>query len=49
MDLSLSVRIVETAAKTALQIPFSDFLQVAVDSGYSAICMRASAAGVQVH
>jgi sugar phosphate isomerase/epimerase len=46
MKLSLSVRIVEAACKSRLQIPFSELVAVAKRSGYDAICMRASAGGV---
>lgn len=46
MKLSLSVRIVESASKTHLQIPFAELVGVAKRSGYDAICMRASAGGV---
>jgi len=47
MKLSLSVRIVESAYKTRLHIPFQEFVSVAKNSGYDAICMRASAGGVE--
>lgn len=47
MKLSLSVRIAEAACKTKLNVPFRDLLQLAKELGYSAVCMRASAAGVQ--
>jgi len=46
MKLSLSVRIVETACKTRLHVPFEELVAIARDAGYSAICMRASAGGV---
>jgi sugar phosphate isomerase/epimerase len=46
MKLSLSVRIVESACKTHLKIPFPELVSVAKSSGYDAICMRASAGGV---
>ncbi|MBI3469151.1 MAG: sugar phosphate isomerase/epimerase [Planctomycetes bacterium] len=46
MKLSLSVRIVESACKTRLHIPFQELVSVAKSSGYDAICMRASAGGV---
>lgn len=46
MKLSLSVRIVEAACKTRLQIPFRELVAVAKGSGYDAICMRASVGGV---
>lgn len=47
MKLSLSVRIAEAPCKTKLNVPFSELLQLAVELGYRAICMRASAGGVQ--
>lgn len=47
MKLSLSVRIAEAACKTKLNIPFEDLVQIAKETGYRAICMRASAGGVQ--
>lgn len=47
MQLSLSVRIVEAACKTRLHMPLEQVLDVAASSGYQAICMRASAVGVQ--
>jgi len=47
MQLSLSVRIVEAPCKTRLQLPFEGILEVAATNGYGAICMRASAGGVQ--
>lgn len=46
MPLSLSVRIVEAPCKTKLHIPFEEIVGVAAETGYSAICMRASAGGV---
>ena len=46
MKLSLSVRIAEAACKTKLNVPLRDLLQLAVENGYEAICMRASAGGV---
>ncbi len=46
MKLSLSVRIVESACKTRLRISFQELVSVAKNSGYDAICMRASAGGV---
>ena len=48
MELSLSVRIVEVATKDRLNISFEDFVDVAAQAGYDAVCMRASASGVQV-
>jgi hypothetical protein len=47
MPLSLSVRIAEAPCKTKLHLPFDDLVALAAESGYSAICMRASAGGVQ--
>ncbi len=47
MKLSLSVRIAEAACKTRLNVPLSKILRLAAENGYAAICMRASAAGVQ--
>ncbi len=47
MQLSLSVRIAEAACKTRLNVPFEHLVGLAVRHGYRAICMRASAAGVQ--
>lgn len=47
MKLSLSVRIVEAPCKTKLHLPFHDLVEIAAHSGYDAICLRASAAGVQ--
>lgn len=47
MKLSLSVRIAEDATKTTLNLPFADIVHIARDQDYDAICLRASAAGVQ--
>lgn len=47
MQLSLSVRIVEAACKTKLQVAFEELVAIAADTGYQAVCMRASAGGVQ--
>jgi sugar phosphate isomerase/epimerase len=47
MKLSLSVRIVEAACKTKLNLPLDEIIRIASDTEYDAICMRASAAGVQ--
>ncbi len=47
MKLSLSVRIVEAACKTKLRVPFEQLVSIAKGAGYQAICMRASAGGVQ--
>ena len=47
MKLSLSVRIVEAACKTRLNLPFETLVGIAADTGYDAVCMRASAGGVQ--
>lgn len=48
MQLSLSVRIAEAACKTRLNIPLRTLLNLAVEHGYEAVCMRASAGGVQM-
>ncbi len=47
MKLSLSVRIVEAPCKTKLFVPFEDLVAIAKETGYQAICLRASAGGVQ--
>jgi sugar phosphate isomerase/epimerase len=47
MKLALSVRIVEAACKTRLHLPLDELLSIARQSGYEAVCMRASAVGVQ--
>lgn len=47
MQLSLSVRIAEAASKDRLTIPLDDLARLAAETGYHAICMRASAGGVQ--
>ncbi|GAB4152833.1 MAG: hypothetical protein Tsb009_28900 [Planctomycetaceae bacterium] len=47
MQFSLSVRVAEAACKTRLNVPVRDLTQMAAALGYSAICMRASGAGVQ--
>lgn len=46
MQYSLSVRIAEAACKTKLNIPFAEIAGIAAECGYSALCMRASVAGV---
>jgi sugar phosphate isomerase/epimerase len=46
MKLSLSVRVAEAPCKTRLNVPFADVVQLAVEYGYSAICLRASAGGI---
>jgi sugar phosphate isomerase/epimerase len=46
MKLSLSVRIAEAACKTKLNVPFRDILDLACELGYRAVCMRASAGGI---
>ena len=46
MKLSLSVRIAEAPCKTKLNVPFRDLVQLADELGYKAVCMRASAGGV---
>lgn len=47
MKLSLSVRIAEAPCKTRLTHSVDSLVQLAVEHGYEAICLRASAAGVQ--
>lgn len=47
LPLSLSVRIAEAPCKTRLHLPFDELVALAAECGYSAICMRASAGGVQ--
>jgi len=47
MELSLSVRIAEAACKTKLNVPFEHLVNLAVEHGYRAVCMRASAGGKQ--
>ncbi|MEO8499177.1 MAG: sugar phosphate isomerase/epimerase [Planctomycetota bacterium] len=47
MKLSLSVRIAEAACKTKLNVDLAEILRLAAENGYEAICMRASAGGVQ--
>lgn len=47
MKLSLSVRIAEAPCKTKLNVSLAELLQLAVANGYRAICMRASAGGIQ--
>src|SRR5262245_20953904 len=46
MKLSLSVRIVESECKSRLLMPFEDLVSIARETGYDAVCMRASAAGI---
>src|SRR5262245_8728792 len=46
MKLSLSVRIVESSCKTRLLVPFEEVVAIARETGYEAVCMRASAGGV---
>jgi sugar phosphate isomerase/epimerase len=46
MQLSLSVRIVEASCKSRLHIPFEELVAIARETGYAAVCMRASAGGV---
>jgi len=48
LQLSLSVRIIEAACKTKLNIAFEELVNIAADTGYDAVCMRASAGGVQM-
>jgi len=47
MQLSLSVRIAEAPCKTKLNVPLEELVALASELGYKAICMRASAGGVQ--
>jgi sugar phosphate isomerase/epimerase len=47
MQLSLSVRIAEAPTKDRMTIPFEEFAGLAKEMGYQAVCMRASAGGVQ--
>lgn len=47
MKLSLSVRIAEAACKTKLNVGLDEIIRLAIENGYEAICMRASAGGVQ--
>lgn len=46
MKLSLSVRIVEAPCKTKLFVPFEELVAIARETGYQAVCLRASAGGV---
>ncbi|WP_040592385.1 sugar phosphate isomerase/epimerase family protein [Schlesneria paludicola] len=46
MKLSLSVRIVEAPCKTKLFVPFEELVRIAKETGYQAVCLRASAGGV---
>jgi sugar phosphate isomerase/epimerase len=47
MPLSLSVRVAENETKDRMTIDFDSFARLAREAGYSAVCMRASAGGVQ--
>ena len=47
MKLSLSVRVAEAACKTRLNVPFPELVALARVHGYHAVCLRASAGGVQ--
>ncbi|MBW3540892.1 MAG: sugar phosphate isomerase/epimerase [Planctomycetes bacterium] len=47
MKLSLSVRIAEAPSKTKLNVPFRELVDLAAELGYRAVCLRASAGGVQ--
>lgn len=47
MYLSVSVRIVEASCKTKLNVPLEDFIGIVQQGGATAICMRASGAGVE--
>jgi len=46
MQLSLSVRVAEAPCKSRLNIPFEELVMIARQTGYAAVCMRASAGGV---
>jgi sugar phosphate isomerase/epimerase len=46
MHLSLSVRIAEAPCKTKLNVPLGELLALAREFGYKAVCMRASAGGI---
>src|SRR5262245_30894822 len=46
MKLSLSVRIVESACKARLLVPFEELVTIARETGYHAVCVRASAGGI---
>ena len=46
MQLSLSVRIVEAPCKSRLRIPLEELVAIARETGFAAVCMRASAGGV---
>jgi sugar phosphate isomerase/epimerase len=47
MQLSLSVRVAEAETKDRMTIPFEQFARLARQTGYQAVCMRASAGGAQ--
>ena len=47
MKLSLSVRVAEAECKTRLNLEFATLVQLAAELGYQAMCLRASAGGVQ--
>ena len=47
MKLSLSVRVAEAPCKTKLNVPPGELFRLAAELGYRAVCMRASAGGVQ--
>lgn len=47
MQLSLSVRVAEAETKDRMTIGFDHFARLARETGYSAVCVRASAGGVQ--
>ena len=47
MYLSVSVRIIEATCKTKLNVPAEEFIEIVKQGGASAICMRASGAGVE--
>jgi len=47
VKLSLSVRVAEAECKTRLNIDFSALVELAAELGFEAMCLRASAGGVQ--
>ena len=47
MQLSLSVRIAEAPTKDRMTMPLEGFAQLARETGYPNVCVRASAGGVQ--
>lgn len=47
LKLSLSVRVAEAETKDRLNIGFDELVRLASETGYAAVCMRASGGGVQ--